>query len=154
MPRGMCRERESVHRCCGSLVSYHLNKMPIALLQLLARADGADNTESTLRLVLLLTASIAGCAILCAIVMQFARRNSHRHGPILNALAIVWGLLAAGSTILAIVQQWAWEKQHMQDVMSGYGDVHEAAPAYPWAVWSALGAGYVVLVIWAAVRER
>ena len=124
------------------------------LLSILARADGSPTTESNMRLTLLIGASIAGVGLLVRIVMLLAQRNGHRDKQLIDAAAIVWGLITFGDAILVIVQQWAWDKQHLQDMLAGYVDPHEPGPAYPWMLWMIFGGAYIAIFVWATRKNQ
>jgi hypothetical protein len=123
-------------------------------MDLLAYADGTDKTYSNMTFVLACIASVGVIAVLTRVAMLLARRNAHPRAAEIELLAIVWGILALGSAIYAIVRQWNWDKQYMQDLLSGYGDPHEAGPGYPWNWWGVLAVIYLLLVGWGSLKKK
>jgi hypothetical protein len=119
----------------------------------LAYADNFDASNSNFTFVLMCGAAVAGIGLLTGLVILLGRRSAHPHSPQIDAAAILWGIITLGSIIYAASAQLAWAKQHYQDFASGYGDPRDAAPAYPWGLWCALAAIYLVILGWSGWKK-
>jgi hypothetical protein len=119
----------------------------------LAYADNFDASHSNVTFVLICGVAVAGVGLLTGLLVLLGRRKAHPYSPQIDAAAIFWGIITLGSIIYTASTQLAWEKQHLQDFLSGYGDPQAAAPAYPWGPWCALAAIYLVILGWIAWKK-
>ncbi|HWE93028.1 MAG TPA: hypothetical protein VG269_03575 [Tepidisphaeraceae bacterium] len=118
---------------------------------LLANAQAPDSSDSSLLLILLSAGLILGTAVLAFVPVVIARMRFHRNHETLMAVAILWGLLAAGTLVHASIVQMQWSKEQLLRLQSGYLDPQDigGAPAKPWGTWTALATAYGAIIIWA-----
>jgi len=125
------------------------------MLHLLAYAEGTDTSSSSLITVVVALSIVAAVCVLAAIPAAVARRRKGAAEGFL-ALMILWGALAAGSTLYSVNASMNWQKEYNRRVMSGYFDPADQSdrPHSPWLLWGVLGAAYVVTLVWAGKTQR
>ncbi|MDB5357030.1 MAG: hypothetical protein JWN24_3483 [Phycisphaerales bacterium] len=125
--------------------------MNVAVSFLLARAEGPDLSDSSLVLVLTCAGLVLGSAVLSLLPVFIARGRGHRQLETITAVAVLWGLLTAGTLVHASIVQMQWSKEQLLRIQSGYLDPQDTsdAPAKPWRTWTALAAAYCALIAWA-----
>jgi hypothetical protein len=118
---------------------------------LLANAEAPDSSDSSLLLILLSAGLILGTAVLAFVPVVIVRLRSHRNPETLLAVAILWGLLTAGTLVHATIVQVQWSKEQVLRLQSGYLDPQDmgGAPAKPWGTWTVLATVYGAIIIWA-----
>jgi hypothetical protein len=118
---------------------------------LLANAEAPDTSDSGLLLVLLSAGLILGTAVLAFVPVVIARLRFHRRSETLMAVAILWGLLTAGTLVHATIVQMQWSKEQLLRLQTGYMNPQDTAdaPAKPWGMWTVLATAYGVLIVWA-----
>jgi hypothetical protein len=121
-----------------------------------AYAEPPDPANTSLTLILALAAIVAAAGAMAFVPILSSWRRRHCHTDGVLAIAILWGLLAAGSGIYAAVSQMNWSKEQTVRIETGYYDPRDAsdAPALPWRTWVAIAIAYGGLVGWAEVGGR
>jgi hypothetical protein len=120
---------------------------------LLAYAESWDSTESNFVLVGSCGLGIVVVGGLVGLIVILTRRTAHRHAAQLTTAAMFWGLISVGTIFYATAVQLNWDKEHLLDVLSGYGDPQAAGPSLPWILWGALAAIYLLLLSWTAWKK-
>jgi hypothetical protein len=116
----------------------------------LAYAQGGDNSDLNLRIVLVSIGVIAGIAVLGLIPVCIAWSRRHRRGDLILAAAVVWGVLTGAVVLRWAVTEIQWSREWLMCIKSGYYDPNDQsdAPQRPWQRWTGLGLGYGGLIIW------
>ena len=118
-------------------------------------ASGSLSTSSNgVATWLLMTAGIAFLALLaCALLLRVALKRRGKHSEALLVVVLIWGLTTAGSISYALMRRMDFDAQLQQRILSGFYDpsADSVRPAMPVLLWLGLGAGYVVMVGWAAL---
>jgi hypothetical protein len=128
--------------------------MNAAVSFLLAKAEGPDPSDSSLMLVLICAGLVLGSAVLSLLPVFIARGRGHRQLETVTAVAVLWGLLTAGTLIHTTIVQMQWSKEQLLRIQSGYMDPQDTTDApKPWRTWTALATIYCVLIIWAFVPQ-
>jgi hypothetical protein len=123
--------------------------MPIGLANA-AQPDNSIDTIVFLAECVLLMGVTFGLAIVPVVL---ANRRNPRSASNIKALVVLWGMLACGTAIYCLMNQYQWSKTYTQRIMSGYYDASDPAttsdaPKQPWIMWGGLAVGYAALVIW------
>lgn len=118
------------------------------MTDLLANAESWDPTQTEFVLILLCSSGIAGVCIMVGAIVLIAKRSAHRHAAQLTTAAMFWALVAIGSIICATISQLMWSKEYFLELLSGYGNPQEPAPALPWILWGVLAHIYLFLLAW------
>jgi hypothetical protein len=118
----------------------------------IAYAEQVDMSEGNWRIVLIWTAVLMGACLLAIVPILIAKARRHRQAETILALAIVWGMLAAGSVGYAVNARINWEKEYTLRVKTGYFDPRDVAdaPVWPRLKWGFLAGGLVVLLIFSS----
>ena len=121
---------------------------------IIAYAESPESSNVSLVLILASVAIVAAVAGLAFVPMLISWRRRHRRSDAIVGVAVVWALLAAGSGVVATVQQMNWSRERSMRIESGYYDPRDAegeAPALPCTTWAALAGGYAAVVGWACM---
>lgn len=115
---------------------------------LLANAESWDATQTDFVLILLCATGIGIVCALVAVVFLLGRRSRHRRAGAIGVAAMFWGLISVGSILYVTITQLSWAKSNFLELLSGYGDPGEKAPALPWLLWTALAGFYLLMLGW------
>jgi hypothetical protein len=119
----------------------------------LGYAEATDTSDPALRGVVICAALVALIGCMAVFPVWLAWWRGHRGWEAIRGVVIVWGLLAAVSVVQVTAAEMKWSREWMIRVRSGYYDPtdDQDRPGMPWGLWGGLGAGYGVIVGWAAV---
>jgi len=122
---------------------------------LLAYAETTDTSNSGVIVGLVGLLVIGVVAALTLIPIASARYRRLRHRGAIPTLALLWGLISAGSIIYIIAAEFRWHKEWLVLVQSGYYDPRNTsgAPAWPWPLWIVLALAYAGLLTFCLVGK-
>jgi hypothetical protein len=120
---------------------------------LLAYADSSDATQTTFIVLLLCIAGIVGICFLVGLLVLLSRRHERYFAERIGTAAVFWGIIASGNIIYVTVTQVKWKQQHYQDLLTGYANLQESAPSFPWVLWTALIIVFAVLLVMTISRR-
>lgn len=125
------------------------------MLYVLTSAQNVDATVSTLTLILISAGIVLAVAIATAIPLVIAASQGHRRPESLIAFTVLWACLAAACLIYMTMTQMKWGAERDLRIKTGYYDPQATsdAPPLPAGQWTALGVGYVALVVWAFAQR-
>lgn len=121
----------------------------------LANAEATDLSASGWTVIVIGLLVAGGVAILALLPMASARHGRHQHTGAIQALTLLWALLAGGSVLYIAAAELRWRKEWLVLVQSGYYDPQNTsgAPAWPWLFWIFLAAAYVALFAFSRGRK-
>ena len=122
---------------------------------ILASAEKTYLSGSELVIVVIALGVIVAAAVVALVPIGIALHRYHPQANGIVAVALLWGVLAAGSVIRTVDAQLTWSKEWLTLVNTGYYDPHDAsgAPIWPWLLWIVLAAAYGVLMVYALVAK-
>ncbi|MFI5378550.1 MAG: hypothetical protein ACHRHE_04580 [Tepidisphaerales bacterium] len=114
------------------------------MLSHLAYADANDPSQSNLVLVLLGIGVILVASVLAVVPVVVAWSRRHKRSDVVVPLAVLWGLVVAGSVISTLAAEMQWSREQVLRMKTGYYDSEDrtGAPTRPWGLWAGLGAAY------------
>jgi hypothetical protein len=123
---------------------------------ILAYADSNDPNSMNLVLILGGAGILAVTAILSFALIYLSRARDHRQADLITGIALFWGLIAAGSSLYAMVSQVNWSKEYTLQLESGYLDPTDTSdkPQLPWAIWGGLVIAYGTILLWSLSQKR
>src|SRR3954454_15511918 len=101
-----------------------------------------DLSEGNWRIILIWTAVLVGACLLAFIPIAIAGLRRHPHGHTILALALLWGLLTAGSVGYTINSNIRAAKEYDLRIKTGFYDPRDQTDATqsPWIFWGVLAA--------------
>jgi hypothetical protein len=120
----------------------------------LANADATDNSLANIVLAAECLVLMGVVFALAAVPVLLAKRRGPRGGlGDILAVAVVWGLLTAGTAMYTLVMHVQWSRTYTARLLSGdydptAPDIISDQPKQPWLLWGAEAAGYIGLLAW------
>jgi hypothetical protein len=153
--RALPREIEDVRRVPGhrSVMISHFKSVAVMSVAVLAYAEPADLSASGWLLILECCGAILFVAALAIVPMAIAAHRRHQQREIVNTIAFMWGLIAAGSAVWLTIAEFNWKKEWQLRIMTGYLDPRDVtgAPRWPGTLWTILTIAYGALVVFTLV---
>jgi hypothetical protein len=154
--RALPREIEDVRRVPGhsSVMISYFRSVAVMSVAVLAYAEPTDLSASGWLLILECCGAILGVAALVIVPMAIAALRRHQQREIVNTIAFLWGLIAAGSTVWLTIAEFNWKKEWQLRIMTGYLDPRDmtGAPRWPGTLSTILTIAYGVLVVFSLIR--
>jgi multidrug efflux pump subunit AcrB len=118
--------------------------------RLLAYADSTDQSATNIKLVLICAGILLVVVAVAFVPVAITWSRRHPKTEAITGLAVVWGLITAGSLAYSTTQQINWGQERLKRIYSGYYDPNDNSdtPKLPWLLWGGLAVGYVGLVAW------
>lgn len=125
------------------------------MMPLLASAASADSDGSQLSAILVSLLVIGIVGVMIVIPIAVARRRLLRRAEAVTVVAILWGLLSAGSVIYFWLAELRWSQEYDSLIKTGYYDPQDlsGAPAWPWWQWILLAVTYGALIVYSRSRK-
>lgn len=126
------------------------------MLILLAKAQGADASAANLRFIIIACGLIMATAAAAMLPMLIAWSRKCRHASALGLILLLWAILTASSAVYTTSNHDRWASEQQRLLLSGDYDPQDLDEsfAYPWPLWTALGAAYLALLGWSAIPQR
>jgi hypothetical protein len=110
---------------------------------ILAKAEGADPTDSNLTIVVIAMVTAAVVCVVAAIPVATARRRRLNQTEGIAAIMVLWGLLTAGSVVYWANAQMKFSHEYTLRLMENLDPSDQSdRPNKPWLLWGFLAVGY------------